>query len=307
MNKINLLVIPAPFIREGDSRAKEMIAVLTALTPAWIAALVFFGWNALIVTIACVLSALVFEAAVLRTRKKPITAADLTSAAVTGTLLAFCCTPLLPWWMAILGSFFAIVVAKHAFGGLGHNIFNPALIGRTFLLASFPVAMTTWASPFSAITTATILNKEAHLTYNYWQLFLGNRAGSLGETCIFALLLGAAYLVWRGTLELRVPVAFLGTVALLSFLFCRDPLFQLLAGGLILGAFFMASDPVTRPVTKIGRWIFGVGAGVLTVVIRFWGGYPEGVCYAILIMNAFTPLLDNYTQGRRFGQVRGKQ
>jgi electron transport complex protein RnfD len=296
--------LPAPFIREKTSRAQEMQSVVVALSPAFLASLYFFGLNALIVTAACTISAVLCEELILRVQKKPVTPADRGSALITGILLAFCVTPLLPWWMAVLGSIFAIAIAKHAFGGLGHNIFNPALIGRAFLLASFPVAMTTWAIPFSAVTGATILNKITPATATHWQMFLGNRAGSIGETSILALLIGAAYLVWKGTIELRTPLAFIGTVFLISAIFGHDPLTQVMAGGLILGAFFMATDPVTRPVTKIGRWLFGIGAGILTIVIRFWGGYPEGVCYAILIMNAFTPLLDSHTQSRRFGQNR---
>jgi electron transport complex protein RnfD len=161
--------------------------------------------------------------------------------------------------------------------------------------------LTTWLRPFDAVTSATPLG-ETPLPVTYLQLLTGNHAGSIGETCILALLAGAVYLFWRRAIEWRIPITYLGTVVVLSLLFGLDPLFQLLAGGLILGAFFMATDPVTSPVTKAGRWIFGIGAGIITIVIRTLGGYPEGVCYAILIMNAATPLLDRYTRGRIFGK-----
>jgi electron transport complex protein RnfD len=169
------------------------------------------------------------------------------------------------------------------------------------MLASWPAMLTTWLRPFDAVTSATPLG-ETPLPVTYLQLLIGNHAGSIGETCILALLLGAAYLLWRQVIEWRIPTAYLGTTAVLALLLGVDPLFQLLSGGLILGVFFMATDPVTSPVTKAGRWIFGIGAGIITIVIRTVGGYPEGVCYAILIMNAATPLLDRYTRGRIFGK-----
>ncbi|MBU0581259.1 MAG: RnfABCDGE type electron transport complex subunit D, partial [Candidatus Margulisbacteria bacterium] len=228
-------------------------------------------------------------------RRKKATIHD-GSAIVTGLLLAMVVPPTLPFWMIALGSFISIAIAKEAFGGLGFNIFNPALVGRAFLLASYPVMMTTWQLPFQTATGATPLGilKEG-LTESLptiKQLFLGNIGGSLGETSALALLIGAGYLLYRKVIDWRIPVSYIGSVALLSFIFGQDPLFHILAGGLILGAFFMATDYVTSPMTPKGKLIFGVGAGVLVVVIRIWGGYPEGVCYSILLMNSVTPLLD---------------
>jgi electron transport complex protein RnfD len=255
---------------------------------------------------------------------------------LTGLILGLILPPSLPWWTAAVGSFVALAIGKHVFGGLGFNIFNPALIGRAFLQASWPILMTTWQAPFQAITTATPLalvksqfnlieslrlkvadypslfflgndpkmllsNIPLHLDA-YWQLFIGNRAGCIGETSALALLLGVLFLFYKKVIDWRIPLAYVIAVAIFSMLFNQDPIFHILAGGLIIGAFFMATDPVTSPLTKKGRWIFGAGCGVLTVIIRLLGGYPEGVCYAILLMNSVTPLLDRYTLPRRFGK-----
>jgi electron transport complex protein RnfD len=289
--------------------------VLIALIPAWLAAVFFFGWRAVWLTAVCVGAAVLTEylAALFFRRKNYLN--DL-SAVVTGLLLAFVLPPTLPLWAAAWGAVFAILVVKELFGGLGHNIFNPALSGRAFLLASFPLFMTSWTRPFDVLTTATplALAKTGQLldtvtsaavqtgavesVVHYWDLFWGNIAGSLGETSALALLLGAAYLLCRRVIDWRIPLGYLGTVALFMFLAGEDAVFHLLAGGLLLGAFFMATDYTTSPMTRRGKWIFATGCGILTSVIRLWGGYPEGVCYSILIMNMFVPLIDRWDEAK---------
>lgn len=299
-----LLATSGPHIKQKPS--KEMLNVLVALIPAFCAGIYFFGLNALTVCAAAVISAVVFEIIMLKIRKVPVTLPDIGSAVVTGLLLAFCVSSAMPWWTLILGSFVAIALAKHAFGGLGFNIFNPALVARAFLLSSFPVLMTTWPKPFDAVTGATPLNllKEQHVATGRLTMLLGKHGGSIGETCAIALLLGALYLLYKRTIDHRIPLGYLLTVALFAFVLKRDVPFNLMAGGLLLGAFFMATDPVTSPVTKPGRWVFGIGCGLITMIIRLWGGYPEGVCYSILAMNAATPLLDRYLQGRVYGRKK---
>jgi electron transport complex protein RnfD len=239
---------------------------------------------------------------------------------VTGILLAFTLPPTTPLWMTAIGGFLAIFVVKQLFGGLGYNIFNPALAARAILLASWPVALTTWMLPaqsflaVDAVTGPTQLGilKEAATagtaaqptTYSYLQLFLGSVPGSLGETCKVALLLGAALLFAYRIIDWRIPATFIGTVAVLSIPMGRDPLAAVLSGGLILGACFMATDLVTSPTTKGGKLLFGFGCGALTALIRSYGGFPEGVCYSILFMNCLTPMIDKYVQPRVFGTAR---
>jgi electron transport complex protein RnfD len=308
-----LLVTSSPHMHSPDSVPTAMRDVLIALAPALCAALYFFRLPALMVILACVASAYAAELVCLKVMGKENP--HEFSAVVTGLLLAFCLPSTLPVWMAALGSIFAIVIAKHLFGGLGHNIFNPALIGRAFLLASFPVAMTRWVNPIDGVSTASPLGimKEAtgQQLPSIAQLFWGHVGGSLGETSAVALLVGGLYLLYRKHIDWRIPCAFLGTVFGLTCLVAVVkgegvwyPVFHLLAGGLFLGAFFMATDWVTTPVTQLGRIIFGVGCGCLVVLIRLKGGYPEGVAYSILLMNVATPLIDRYTKARVFGRVK---
>lgn len=308
-----LVVTSAPHVQSPDNVPTAMRDVLLALCPALLAALWFFRLPALLVIVACVASAYAAELVCLKVMKKESTGEN--SAIVTGLLLAFCVPPTLPLWMAALGSIFSIVIAKHLFGGLGQNIFNPALIGRAFLLASFPVAMTTWTTPLDGLTTASPLGimKEAtgQALPSISQLFLGTVSGSIGETSAVAILIGGAYLLYRGHIDWRIPGSFLGTVFILTSIIglikgegLWYPLFHLCAGGLLLGAFFMATDWVTSPVTRLGRILFGTGCGLLVVLIRLKGGYPEGVAYSILLMNVVTPLLDRYTRARVFGRVQ---
>ncbi|MDD5708077.1 MAG: RnfABCDGE type electron transport complex subunit D [Kiritimatiellae bacterium] len=313
----------SPHLHAGSSVSRIMLDVLLALAPAMAAAVWFFGWNAVRLVAICVVSCLAAEWLCRRAMKRDNTLGDF-SAAVTGLLLAFNLPPALPGWMAAAGSFFAIAVAKQVFGGIGYNPFNPALIGRVFLLISFTGPMTTWtASIIDATTCATPLGmvKEAlkageALPFamnpaRTWDFFVGNMNGCLGETSALALLLGAGYLLWRRVISWHTPVAYLATVAAYAaILRAVNPAaampvhFHLLTGGLVLGACFMATDMVTTPVTRSGRLIFGVGCGLLTMLIRTVksGAYPEGVSFAILIMNAFTPLINRATRPKVFGQ-----
>jgi electron transport complex protein RnfD len=267
-----------------------------------LAALYFFKGRALLIILTSVLGAVVTEYIFQRVRGKQVSITD-GSAVLTGVLLALIVPPTLPLWTIIVGSAIAIGLGKQVFGGLGYNPFNPALVGRAFLLAAYPVLMTNWQ--IDGKTTATPLNlmKMEGVGTDYWDLFIGHVGGSLGETSALALLLGAAYLIYKGYINWRIPAGILGSVFILNLLFGADPIFHLFAGSLMIGAFYMATDMVTSPVTKTGRWIFGIGIGLLVVIIRLWGGYPEGVMYAILLMNTAVPLIDRYTKPRSLGEV----
>jgi len=288
----------SPHLKDTSSTKLLMYSVLIALSPALLISVYLFRMPALIVLGSSALAAIVTEALINIIRKKKLTIFD-GSALLTGLLMASTIPPTTPWWVAALGASFAIAVVKQAFGGLGMNIFNPALIGRAFIVASYPVILTTWVSPLNGISTATPLGllgesgKQAALqSVSYLDSFLGATAGSVAETSALALLLGGLFLIIRKVIDWRIPVFCIGTVAVMAALLGQDILFHLLNGGLILGAFFMATDYVTSPVTPWGRIVFGIGIGFMVMIIRLYGGYPEGVCYAILLMNAFTPLLD---------------
>ncbi|GAB6138402.1 RnfABCDGE type electron transport complex subunit D [Halanaerobaculum tunisiense] len=311
-----LTVSSAPHMRSQETTTGIMFNVVLALLPAALAGIYYFGTYALVLMMSCSLTAMVTEAAWQKLRGIPITIDD-GSALVTGLLLALTLPPALPLWMAILGTIIAVVLGKHVFGGLGYNFFNPALIGRAFLMASFPVAMTTWNQRINfqgvfnwqaidVTSQATPLATQQELTGDLGrQLFLGQIGGSIGEVSAALLVLGGLYLLYKGYIDWRIPTGYLGTVAVLTtFVGDKGPVYNLLAGGLILGAFFMATDMVTSPVTKQGRLIFGIGCGVLTVIIRVFAGYPEGVMYSILFMNMCVPLIDQYTQPRVFGEVK---
>jgi electron transport complex protein RnfD len=299
-------VSSSPHIHSPEDTRFMMWWVAIALLFPLAAAVYFFGLQALYLTAVVTLTAVISEALFQLLAKRPVNVSD-GSAAVTGLLLALVLPPTLPYWMGAVGAVAAVVLAKGLFGGLGFNIFNPALAARAILLASWPVAMTTWTRPFDALTTATplFLDKMGLAVPGYLDLFLGNRAGSLGETSVLMILIGAGILFWKKIIDWPAPAAYLGTVGILSLLLGRDPLFALLSGGLMIGAFFMATDYVTAPVTTQGRFIFGMGCGVMTILIRFYGGFPEGVNYSILFMNILTPLIDKYARPRLFGSKHG--
>ena len=312
-------VSASPHVRSRLDTSAVMKLVCVALLPAVLASAYIFGLRALSVIVVSVLACVLTELLCNRMFRKEITVTDY-SAAVTGILFAFTLPSTMPLWMVAIGGFLAIFVAKQLFGGLGFNIFNPALAARAILLSSWPVAMTAWVQPVKsfagvdAVTSASPLGilKEASTAagaatqpvWSYLDLFVGNVPGSLGETCKIALLLGAILLFAFKIIDWRIPLTFIGTVAVLSFLFGRDPLAAVLSGGLILGAFFMATDLVTSPTTRGGKLLFGAGCGVLTSLIRSYGGFPEGVCYSILFMNCLTPFIDKYVQPRVFGTKR---
>ncbi len=319
--KESLVVSIGPHIKDKISTKQVMWMAALSLLPAGVAGVFIFGLNSLLVIVSAVAAALATEALMLAMRKKNLGAMWDGSAVLTGLLLAYNLPPQSPVWMPIAGSFFAIAVGKQVFGGIGHNIFNPALTGRAFLMISWPVYMTTWQNPrwqVDAITSATplalckISGECAPLSKAaYWNLFIGNRGGCIGEVCVAALLLGAAFLFIKKYISWHIPLTYIATVAFFSWafngnngLFTGNALFFVLAGGLILGAFFMATDYVTSPLGARGKVIFGVGCGLLTFLIRKFAGYPEGVSYAILIMNAATPIIDRYTFPRWFGWRR---
>ena len=365
--KDRVLVSPAPHMHDVTNIRNVMWNVVLALVPALIASVYFWGFRALFLSILGAFSAVCTEALIQKLRKVPIRVSD-GSAFLTGLLLAFNINVGAPWWMPVIGAAFAIAIGKQVFGGLGNNPVNPALLGRAFLLASWPTLMTGgWTATrfgyingisnlslisnelqsiapkaHALVTSATPLNIAHTLRDSSFvnsltdstavnvdivnkifisltdgstlqNLFWGNVAGCIGEVSVFALLIGAAWLLWKNIIEWRIPLFYLGTVAILSFLFggipgsgttFALPIFHLFSGGLILGAFFMATDYSTTPLTKKGRIVFGIGCGVLTVVIRMVGGYPEGVSYSILLMNVFTPLIDMLTMPKAFGKVK---
>lgn len=301
------LVSPGPHLTRGISVNRIMYIVVLALLLPSGAAVYYFGFNALWMMISCIAAAVLTEYGVKKLRNRPFIMDG--SAVITGLLLALVLPPTLPLWMGVIGSVFAISIVKEAFGGLGHNIFNPALGARAFLAVCFPVEMTTWVLPtgfdFDAVTTATPLGErftwESGNLSLYREMFLGNTGGSIGETSALLILLGGILLIVLRIIDWRIPLAYIGTVALFNFALGEDVLFNLLAGGLMLGAFFMATDYVTSPITRNGRIVFGIGAGILTVIIRMYGGMPEGVCFSILIMNAMTPLIDRLIKTRPYG------
>ncbi len=301
------LISPGPHLRGKLSVSKIMYYVVLALLLPTGAAVYFFGYRALLVIVVSVVAAVLTEYGAKKLRKRAFVMDG--SAVVTGLLLALILPPTIPLWMAAVGSVFSIAIVKEAFGGLGHNIFNPALGGRAFMTASFSAEMTTWVLPMGfaadAVTSATPLSErfiwEGNKLSLYKDLFLGNTGGSIGETSALLILIGGLLLLALGIINWRIPVTYIGTVALLTLALGQDAIFHILAGGLMLGAFFMATDYVTSPITARGRIIFGVGAGILTVVIRLFGGLPEGVAFSILFMNALTPLIDKYIKVRPYG------
>ena len=329
------IVSTNPHAHSGASVQRIMLDVIIALIPATLLSFHYFGWHAVRIVLVCVLGCVGIEAGCRKLMGRDLGITDL-SAVLTGLLLAFNLPPSLPCGMALVGCVFAIAIAKQLFGGIGYNPFNPALIGRVALLISFPVAMTKWhmplnaarwsslnwidgtttATPLGAVKTAISMNQALPVTWEpptMLSYLLGNMSGCMGEVSALALLLGGAYLLYRRCITWHIPLAYIGTVAVFAgILHMLNPetnmpvLFHMLSGGLLLGAIFMATDMVTSPLTKRGMLIFGVGCGLLTIIIRRWGGYPEGVSFAILLMNAITPLINRATRPRVFGQQKVK-
>lgn len=299
-----LIVSPSPHDENYMKTSRIMLNVIIALMPAVAASCIIFGIRALLLIAVCVASCVVFEYFCRKIMKRDNTVSDL-SAVVTGILLAMNLPVTLPLWMAVIGSFVAIAVVKQLFGGLGQNFANPAITARIVLMVSFPAAMTNWAVPFyyresaaDAVTGATpLVTGDAA----YLDLFLGNVGGCLGETCALALLAGGIYLAARRIISLAAPLSFIGSLALLSAVAGGDPLYEILAGGVFIGAFFMATDYATTPISTKGKIIFGLGCGIITFIIRKFGSYPEGVSYSILLMNILTPYIERLTRNKVFG------
>jgi len=306
-----LKVSSSPHIRSKETTQHIMRDVAIALTPAAIYGVYNFGMSALKVIIISILTAIICEFAVQKIRKIPVTISDF-SALVTGLLLAMNLPPSVPLWIPVIGSAFAILIVKQAFGGLGHNFMNPALAARALLVASWPVQMTTWTIGADAVTTATplgIMKEGLNVDLpSLWNVFAGNVGGCIGETSALLLLLGGFYLVYRGVISFRIPGIYIATVAILTFLLSgfdiTYTIYSIFAGGLILGAFFMATDYASSPISAKGQIIFAIGLGLLTTIIRLYGGYPEGVSYSILLMNVAAPLIDKYTKPRVFGGAK---
>ncbi|MDA3879646.1 MAG: RnfABCDGE type electron transport complex subunit D [Prolixibacteraceae bacterium] len=327
MDKL-LTITPSPHIKQGDSVNKIMYSVIFALAPALVWSFFIFGLSAVVVTLTSVVSCVVIEWLIQKYVMNVEPSVKDGSAILTGILLAMNVPAGLPLWIMIIGAIVAIGVGKMSFGGLGHNPFNPALVGRVFLLISFPVQMTTWPNVTKQVVDATseatplALVKEGvnsgstvpeimQQLPNYNELLLGNFSGSLGEMSAALLLLGMVYMLIRKVITWHIPVTIIATVFVFTGILYlvdpmqyADPLFHLLSGGLMLGAIYMATDMVSSPMAKKGQIIYALGIGLITVSIRIWGAYPEGISFAILIMNAFTPLINNYVKPKRFGEKK---
>ena len=324
---LKLIATSNPHIRSNETTQTIMRDVIVAMLPALVFACVSFGARALAVTAVSVVACVFWEWLYRKLMKKHQTVGDL-SAVVTGMLLAFVSPVTMPYWMAVVGAFFAIIIVKQLFGGIGKNFVNPALAGRAFLVGSYAGVMTTWVDPAACKaplmgSTADIVTAATPMAYlkvgdmeglvsqySVSDMFIGMCGGSMGEVSALALLVGGAYLIYRKVIGWQIPVAYIGTVAVLSFLFPKSGsgiefmLYSVFGGGLFLGAIFMATDYVTSPVTKKGQLIFGLGCGLFTVLIRYFGSYNEGVCYSIMVMNLLVPLIEKYTKPTRFGVVK---
>lgn len=301
-----LIVSPSPHDENYTKTTNIMLNVIIALLPAWGAAVYFFGLRIIPLTAVCIGSCIFFEYVCRAMMKRSNTIGDL-SAVVTGLILAMNLPSTLPYWMAVIGSFVAIVIVKQLFGGLGQNFANPAITARIVLMISFPAAMTKWVEPFThtdldAISSATPLPLAGtDNAVSYLDLFLGKTGGCLGETCALALLIGGLYLAARKIISLAAPLSFIGSLFILSWISGSDPVYQILAGGVFLGAFFMATDYATTPITTKGKIVFGLGCGIITFIIRRFGSYPEGVSFSILLMNVLTPYIEQLTRTKVLG------
>lgn len=305
----NLMVSPSPHIKSSQTTQKIMLDVVIALCPTIIAAGIIFGLQAIVLITFCTAACVVFEYLSQKVFKTKTTISDL-SAVVTGIILAFNLPVTMPLWMAAIGCFIAIFIVKQMFGGIGNNFANPAITARIVLFLSFTKQMSNYVEPFfytkgvDAVASPTVLQKITEGSTelpSYLEMFFGIRGGSIGETCIFTLLLGGIYLVAKRVINPATPLAFIGTALVFSLLFGKDPAYQLMSGGLILGAIFMATDYATTPMTTKGKIIFGIGCGLVTMVIRCYGNMPEGVSFSILLMNVLTPIIDRFTKSRPHG------
>lgn len=317
-NTKKLLVTASPHVRSNRTVKKDMLDVIIALIPAGIASVYFFGYRALVLILASVLTCVLSEYIFNKVTKRKQSIKDL-SAVVTGILLAYNVPFTLPVWQMVIGAMFAIIVAKMFFGGIGQNIVNPALAARAFLMASWSSTMTQFVPPHrvatlksvkdvSMLTGATPLMDPK--SYSTMDLFLGNIPGCLGEVSSLAILIGACYLLVRKVIQIRIPLTYILTSVVLIGIFgegFQNSLTTVLSGGMLLGAFFMATDYTTTPVTIKGQYVFAIGAGILTAVIRVFGGYPEGVSYSILLMNLVVPIIETYTRPKTFGKVEAKK
>ena len=313
----NLIVSSSPHIVSNTDTTRIMAMVLLALAPAFLVSIYVFGFRVVPLTLICIVASVFFEWAWNKLMKRRQTVGDL-SAAVTGTLIAFNVPSGLPFWMAVVGCFVAIVIVKQLFGGIGKNVANPAIVGRIVLLLSFATEMTTWPAPRMAVdatSTATplgILKEGAGELPSNMEMFLGFIGGSVGEVSAIALLIGGLFLIWKKVINPIIPACFIGTVFVFAFIYYTatggDALdmavFHVLAGGVMLGAFFMATDYVTSPLLPAGKVVFGIGCGLMTMIIRIWGQYPEGVSFAILFMSCLTPLINNFFQKRMYGGAK---
>ncbi len=320
MNKL-LTVSPSPHVHTSDSTQKIMYRVVYAMLPLLVWSVFVFGLAALWVTLIAVVSSLTFEYLIQKFLMKVKPSITDGSALITGLLLAFNVPSNIPWWIIVIGAMAAIGIGKLSFGGLGSNIFNPALVGRVFLLISFPVQMTSWpvntqsgidgvtsATPLGLIKEGTSMSEILNSLPTISDMLIGNTGGSLGEISAILIILGGLYMLWKKVITWHIPVSVIGTVAAIAAIAWLidpevyiNPGYHILTGGLMLGAIFMATDMVTSPMTPKGQIIFGVGIGLITISIRMFGSYPEGISFAILIMNAFTPLINNYVKPKRFG------
>ena len=303
-----LMITPSPHVKDSITTQDIMFTVLVGLFPALLAAVWYFGMRALIVTLVSVIACIAFEWLFNMVVKKDQTVKDL-SAMVTGVILAFNLPSTIPLWMVVVGAFIAIVVVKCLFGGIGTNFANPAATARIFMLVSFATPMTTWTAPrgVDASATATplslIASGETDKLPSLMQMFIGQRGGSMGETCAIAIILGGAFLLYKGIISWHIPASMLASVFVFALLFGENPLYAILSGGVMIGAFFMATDYSTSPVTDTGKIVFGIGIGFLTMVIRSFCSYPEGCSFAILLMNILVPHIDSLTMTKPFGAI----
>lgn len=316
----NLLVSSAPHLVTNMDTSRIMLMVLIGLAPSFLASIYIFGVRVIALTVVCAVACMAFEWIWNKLMHKPQTVGDL-SAAVTGVLIAFNVPSGLPYWIAIVGCFVAIIVVKQLFGGVGKNLANPAITARIVLFISFATEMTTWPLPrmaADATSTATplgILAEDGGQLPSNMEMFLGFTGGSMGEVCALALLLGGLFLIWKKIISPIIPACFIGTVFVFAAIYygatggdaLNMAIFHVLAGGVMLGAFFMATDYVTTPLLPAGKVVFGIGCGLITMIIRLWGQYPEGVSFSILIMNCVTPLIDTFFQKRMYGGAKNEK